>query len=289
MAWAIAGVLDLLGVNMAMSLTVEGAFDASTISANGQAALRRMAMILVPCVLVVVLLAHSGLGLFGPGYAANGGPVLVFLAIAALPAAAVELYLGMLRAQSRTSLVALVQGVRCFLVLSLTVALTIRLGTIGAGVAFLASQTAVAILIAPGLWRALTAGRGRQLHMPEVTQLSATRRGSSPSVNVALPWAAVTRLRARWPARWTAGLTVAPTTAAVGALAATGFVMFFGFLRGTNLPQMNGLGLISVLPAGSLAASCCWPSPSSPGSSCPGLTRSCSASRWPPWSSAWTA
>ena len=117
MAWAIAGVLDLLGVNMAMSLTVEGAFDASTISANGRAALRRMAMILVPCVLVVVLLAHWGLGLFGPGYAANGGPVLVFLAIAALPAAAVELYLGMLRAQSRTSLVALVQGVRCFLVL----------------------------------------------------------------------------------------------------------------------------------------------------------------------------
>ena len=253
MAWAIAGVLDLLGVNMAMSLTVEGAFDASTISANGRAALRRMAMILVPCVLVVVLLAHWGLGLFGPGYAANGGPVLVFLAIAALPAAAVELYLGMLRAQSRTSLVALVQGVRCFLVLSLTVALTIRLGTIGAGVAFLASQTAVAILIAPGLWRALTAGRGRQLHMPEVTQLSATRRGGWPAVNVALPWAAVTRLRARWPARWTAGLTVAPTTAAVGALAATGFVMFFGFLRGTNLPQMNGLGLISVLQAGSLA------------------------------------
>ena len=200
MAWAIAGVLDLLGVNMAMSLTVEGAFDASTISANGRAALRRMAMILVPCVLAVVLLAHWGLSLFGPGYAANGGPVLVFLAIAALPAAAVELYLGVLRAQSRTSLVALVQGVRCFLVLSLTLALTIQLGTIGAGLAFLASQTAVAILITPALWRALTAGRGRQLRMPVVTQLSATPRGAWPAVSMALPWAAVTRLRARWTA-----------------------------------------------------------------------------------------
>jgi O-antigen/teichoic acid export membrane protein len=249
MAWAIAGVLELLGVNMAMSLTVEGAFDASTISANCRAALRRMATILVPCVLVVVLLARWGLGLFGPGYAANGGPVLVFLAIAALPAAAVELYLGVLRAQSRTSLVALVQGVRCVLVLGLTLALTIRLGTVGAGLAFLASQMAVAVLIAPGLWRALTAAGSRRMRpAPAVSQLSAVRLHARPGAGVARLQPGVTRLRAH-PVR----LPAVPPAVAVGALAVAGFAMFFGFLRGVHLHQLNGLGLISVLPAGSLA------------------------------------
>ena len=33
-AWTVGRVLDLLAVNMAMSVTVEGAFDATTLAAN---------------------------------------------------------------------------------------------------------------------------------------------------------------------------------------------------------------------------------------------------------------
>ena len=43
MAWMVGGVLDLVGVNMSMSLTVEGAFDASTLAANCRKALRKIA------------------------------------------------------------------------------------------------------------------------------------------------------------------------------------------------------------------------------------------------------
>ncbi len=159
MAWMVGGVLDLVGVNMSMSLTVEGAFDASTLAVNCRKALRKIASILLPCAALVALLAHVGLSLFGPGYAEHGAPVLELLAVATLPRAVTEVYLGALRAQSRTSMVAIIQGARCVLMLGLTVFLAGAIGPIGAGLAAVISQGSVALLIIPGLWRILAGGR----------------------------------------------------------------------------------------------------------------------------------
>ncbi len=159
MAWMVGGVLDLVGVNMSMSLTVEGAFDASTLAVNCRKALRKIASILLPCAALVALLAHAGLSLFGPGYAEHGAPVLELLAVATLPRAVTEVYLGALRAQSRTSMVAIIQGARCVLMLGLTVFLAGAIGPIGAGLAAVISQGSVALLIIPGLWRILAGGR----------------------------------------------------------------------------------------------------------------------------------
>jgi O-antigen/teichoic acid export membrane protein len=175
MAWLVGGVLDLIGVNMSMSLTVEGAFDASTLAANCRKALRKIALILLPCAALVALLAHPGLSLFGPGYARYGAPVLELLAVAALPRALTEVYLGTLRAQSRTSLVAIIQGSRCVLMLGLTVVLVTAMGPVGAGLAAVISQGSVALLIIPGLWRILAGGRepaavpGAEAGTPEVS------------------------------------------------------------------------------------------------------------------------
>ena len=156
MAWLIAGIVDMIGINMAMSLTVEGAFDASTLAVNCRKAFRKMAWILLPCAGLVALLAPWGLSLFGPAYAAHGAPVLELLALATLPKAVTELYLGALRAQSRTSLVALIQAARCVLMLGLTLILTGAMGTVGAGVAVVTSQTVIAAAISLGLWRVIT-------------------------------------------------------------------------------------------------------------------------------------
>jgi O-antigen/teichoic acid export membrane protein len=171
MAWIVGSILDLIGVNMAMSLTVEGAFDASTLAVNCRRALRKMASVLLPCAALVALLAHWGLGLFGPGYAEQGAPILELLAIATLPRAAIELYLGALRARSRTSLVALIQGARCVLMLGLAIVLTGVIGTVGVGVAAVTSQTVVAMLVSVGLWRTLTADR--EPKVPITTEASA--------------------------------------------------------------------------------------------------------------------
>ena len=152
-AWVIAGIIDMIGISMGMSLTVEGAFDASALAVNCRIALRKMAAILLPCALLLALFAPFWLGLFGPAYAANATPVLELLAAATVFRAPTELYLGALRAQSRTSLVALIQAARAVLMLGLTVVLTDAMGTLGAGIAVATSQAFIALLISVGLYR----------------------------------------------------------------------------------------------------------------------------------------
>jgi O-antigen/teichoic acid export membrane protein len=159
MAWFIAVFADAIGINMGMSLTVEGAFDRSTLAVCSRKALRKMFTLLVPCAAAVAILAPWGLSLFGHQYAVHGAPVLELLAIATLPRAITEIYLGALRAQSRTSMVAAVQAARAVLMIGLAAILTSHMGAVGAAVAVVATQVVVAAVITVGLWRILVGDR----------------------------------------------------------------------------------------------------------------------------------
>lgn len=158
-AWLIAGIVDMIGINMGMSLTVEGAFQPATLAVNCRRALRRMAMMLAPCAVFLALFAPWWLRLFGPAYAEHSARVLELLAVATLPRAVTEVYLGALRAQNRASLVALIQAARAAALLALTVILTGAIGTVGAGVAAVTSQAAIAVAVSFGLWRVLAGDR----------------------------------------------------------------------------------------------------------------------------------
>lgn len=168
-AWTIGGVVDLLAVNMAMSLTVEGAFDGERLAGRCRAALRRTLRILVPVALAMVALAPFGLAVLGTGYAEEGTRLLRLLALAALPRVLTELYLGALRVQSRTNLLAAVQVVRGVLVLGLALALTGAVGIAGAALAMLVGQLAVAVLVLPGLRRILLLERKPAASLPNAS------------------------------------------------------------------------------------------------------------------------
>ncbi len=92
------------------------------------------------------------------------------LALATLPKTLTEVYLGALRAQSRTRLVAIVQGLRAVLMLGLTVWLIEVMGLIGAGVAAVVTQVVVAAVISPALWRVL---QGDRVTQPAIDALAA--------------------------------------------------------------------------------------------------------------------
>lgn len=253
MAWVIAGIVNMIGINMAMSLTVEGSFEAATLAANCRKALTKMLQILVPGAAVTALIAPWGLRLFGPAYAANGAPVLELLAVAALPSAAIELYLGALRAQSRTSLVALIQAVRGVVMLALTLVLTGAFGTIGAGAAVASSQAFIAVLISFGLWRVLTGDRERKAAVSGQDLASAAAWAvPAPALAPANGQsAALASVGARDSGR--AVRLAGWHPAAVGAVAAAGLALFFGSLHAVDLSRINGLGLVSALPAAALA------------------------------------
>jgi O-antigen/teichoic acid export membrane protein len=162
LAWVLGATVDVLAVNMAMSLTVEGAFDAAGLPAACRSALTRMTLILCPIALAMLVFAHPGLALFGPEYARHGAPLLRLLALSTLPKAVIEVYIGMLRVQRRTRLVALLQGLRFAGVLLLVLAPARGPGVTGPGYAVLAVSTAVAVAVLPPLLRvARRPGTGR--------------------------------------------------------------------------------------------------------------------------------
>jgi O-antigen/teichoic acid export membrane protein len=169
MAWALGMMLDLLALTLSMSLTVEGAFDRERLAGSARAALRRTLTLMTPVVLLVVVAAPFALRFFGHEYAERGAPLLQALALAALPKAVIELYIGALRVENRTRLIAALQAVRFLGVLALVpvVIAPDRLATIG--LAIVGVNTIVAALVLPGLLRVTRAtpspapgGRDRQ-------------------------------------------------------------------------------------------------------------------------------
>ncbi|MGW6567322.1 lipopolysaccharide biosynthesis protein [Streptomyces sp. NPDC054975] len=158
-AYTVGGTMEFMAINMASSLTAHASHSPESLAEGVRGALRRMALLLVPVVVVLVVFAPYILAPFGQDYAEHGTTVLRLLAAAALPRVAVELYIGVLRVQGRTGALAVLQGAMCVLVLGGAALLLGPVGISGAGLAMLGAMTLMAAASAPGLRAALKGGR----------------------------------------------------------------------------------------------------------------------------------
>jgi hypothetical protein len=166
-AWITAGALNLIGPNLAASLTVEGVYEARGLVVNCRAALRRGVGLTVLAAVFLGLFAPYGLELLGRGYL-DAAAMLQALAIAVVPRTVIEIWVGVLRARSRVREIAHVQvasgGLAVAAVLlwlymqSWTGRPDIELIT-GVGLAVLASQVVVALAIVPAMRRFFLAVR----------------------------------------------------------------------------------------------------------------------------------
>ncbi|MFF8412195.1 lipopolysaccharide biosynthesis protein [Streptomyces omiyaensis] len=157
-AYTVGGTMEFMAINMASSLTAHASHSPESLAEGVRGALRRMVLLLVPVVLVLVLFAPLILAPFGQGYTDNGSTVLRLLAAGALPRVAVELYIGVLRVQGRTGVLAAVQAGMCVLVLGSAAVLLGPYGISGAGWAVLGGMTVMGLVCVPGL-RAVLKGR----------------------------------------------------------------------------------------------------------------------------------
>ncbi|WP_449065071.1 lipopolysaccharide biosynthesis protein, partial [Planomonospora algeriensis] len=158
-AVTLVGVFDMLALNMAISLTIEGAGDPAALAGRCRLALRRTMMLLVPAVTVTALAAPLILRLgWGESYAEHGADVLRLLAIASIPHALIEIHLGVLRARSRVRALLLLQALLCVLVVGLSFVFFRAHGITGVGLGTLAAQVIVAAVIAPGLFKVIRTG-----------------------------------------------------------------------------------------------------------------------------------
>jgi O-antigen/teichoic acid export membrane protein len=150
MAWTVGTSLTLIATNTGYSLTVEGAMDEGRLAEHGRRALRRCLQLVVPGAGAVALLAPWLLAVFGPEYGAASG-LLRLLALAAIPASVVVLYIALLRVQRRLRRLVVVQAALCGSMLTLTV-IAAPWGSIGGvGAAWLVTQLVICAAILPDL------------------------------------------------------------------------------------------------------------------------------------------
>ncbi|MFF8094483.1 lipopolysaccharide biosynthesis protein [Streptomyces sp. NPDC016675] len=159
-AYTVGGTMEFMAINMASSLTAHASHDPRRLADGVRGALRRMTLLLVPVVLFLVVFAPQILAPFDADYAEHGSTVLRLLALGALPRIVVELYIGVLRVQGRTGMLAAVQGAMCVLVLGSAALLFTSAGIAGAGWAVLGGMTVVAVGCAPGLRATLRGADG---------------------------------------------------------------------------------------------------------------------------------
>lgn len=157
LAWMIAFQLHLIASNVAASLTVEGAMDEAKLDVYVRQVLIHIARVLLPLIIVVLIGAPYILRVFGEDYAAAGSTLLRLLALTALPYSINAVFMGRARVQNRIGRIVLLQGAVCILMLSSSHILLRRYGINGMGVAWLASQTLVAVVV-------LLTQLGTQLH-----------------------------------------------------------------------------------------------------------------------------
>lgn len=277
MAWVLAATVDVLAVNMTMSLTVEGAFDARGLAGACRSVLVRMGLLLVPLTVVVLLGARLGLSVLGPGYARFGAPLLRLLVLAAVPKAMVEAYIGVLRVRRRTRLVALVQGTRFAGVLALVLALAHAAPVIGPGIAVLTVSVAVAAAAAPALLRVVRAGGPAAPADPgtpspaRTTGVGSPSAGDGPAAGTAVTAVSAAAHREGTAAGEADGAARGTGDAATDGArprgprrapwavcgAWTAFVAGLGLywipLRHVRVGRLGGYGLVAVLPVATLA------------------------------------
>jgi O-antigen/teichoic acid export membrane protein len=261
MAWVLGATVDVLAVNMAMSLTVEGAYDVDGLAVACKSAMRRMALILVPITLVIFFGAQPGLAVFGPGYAEHGAPLLRLLALAALPKALIELFIGVLRVQRRTRLIALLQAARFTGVLSLVLVLAHRVdgpNITGPGYAVLAVTIAIAVAVLPALLRATSPIP--QFIAPTETVPTETAfsdesgEESSRPVTLQQPGPSVSIVPDEPEDSGDPPEILEPSgrrpwgAALAWVLFLTGLALYWLPLRQVDIHRMDGYGLVSVLP-----------------------------------------
>jgi len=149
--WSMAGLLIAISGMTSFSLFAEGSHDEERLGVELRRSLKLVVLLLIPAIIAVFLLGDKILLLFGREYSTEGTQLLWLLAVAALPASINLLYLGKIRVERKLKEILFLTGGIALGTLVISYLLLPRIGILGGGVGWLASQTTVAFLLLPRL------------------------------------------------------------------------------------------------------------------------------------------
>jgi O-antigen/teichoic acid export membrane protein len=153
-AFLVAGAVGELSLSLGTSLVVEGAHGEAGVALLAKRSVLLYARFVVPGVIALAAAAPLILRPFGAAYVAHGTTLLRLLLAGTLPQAVITLYLGVERVRAQVSRVIVAEAAVVALVTCGGVVGMRWYGLNGIGAAWLLGQTAVAVAVAPFLWRA---------------------------------------------------------------------------------------------------------------------------------------
>jgi hypothetical protein len=181
MAWFLGYMLNSASLSLSMSLFAEGSNNPGALRVLSRNAVAAGLALAALGAAFLLLLADKLLLIFGRDYATEGAALLRIMALAALPAAVVNVYLGALRVAKRVGELMIIAGVVGITTVALSAALLPAMGLVGAGVGHgLAQGLGLALVVA----RLLSSGEGTVTQ--RVRGLLATLVSDPPSTGAAL-------------------------------------------------------------------------------------------------------
>jgi len=145
--WTIISSLQLVSINMTMSLTVEASREQDKAEVYGRRVLLHVFKILGPIILIILLGAPYIMRIFGEEYAVEGTTLLRILALGLLPHMLISLAISLARVKNQPRIIFITQATLCVLVLGSSYLLLPDLGINGVGIAWTASYTIVAFVL----------------------------------------------------------------------------------------------------------------------------------------------
>jgi O-antigen/teichoic acid export membrane protein len=139
--------LNVIPLAVSQSLFAEGTWEPRLLTAQLAKAAKATSLLLVPTTLLLVVMAHTVLGLFGQDYAQSATTLLIVLVISAIPKAANYVLSTVLRLDHKLPAITAINGVYAFIVLAGTAACF----KLGAGLIAIGLVTLAAELIAVAL------------------------------------------------------------------------------------------------------------------------------------------
>ena len=195
MAWFLGYLLTSTSTSFALSLFAEGSYDPGALRRLSRSALAGGLAVAAVGAAFFLLLGDKLLLVFGRDYASEGATLLRIVALAALPAAVVNVYLGALRVTKRIGELVIIAAVVGVTTVALGSALLPAMGLAGAGVGYGAGQGLGLALV---LARLLSSGEGT---VPQrIRRLLVTAAEDAGSKGVTSHDAATTRGQDCWAA-----------------------------------------------------------------------------------------
>ena len=151
--WAVASIFSIIPGSISSSLFAEGSYDNERLWLHVRRTLKMMSIILVPLIVLTLIFGDKLLLIFGSNYSANGATLLRLLVLSALPLTINTVYLDIKRVQRKLGIIIIMAVFIAMVSLALSYLLMPRMGINGAGVAWLATQSVTAVVIAANFLR----------------------------------------------------------------------------------------------------------------------------------------